>query len=313
MKLDEIITTLSRNDLTELPVEALKAARQHWSELQPVIEELMLTFIEKEALTDPEYHLLFFGICLIIDRKQFSSFDYLVNLTNKEDCDSPLELLLGDFIASELSTAYYILAQGKPEKLCHLINSERAGEIVKMSALTALFAQYHTKQIDRETLNLRIPAFIDNLVTHDQSMALNELVNLLICHEFNQYHAQFVELVKTKVIDEDPLENQCIIDWDNNFIGYSEWDSGLISGDYDILDALSHWDGFNPESDLSDAELMDIFGDLMNTPEELDDIDFGSYLDSYEIKEPYIAEVKAGRNDPCPCGSGKKFKKCCLM
>jgi SEC-C motif-containing protein len=23
-------------------------------------------------------------------------------------------------------------------------------------------------------------------------------------------------------------------------------------------------------------------------------------------------EKKTGRNDPCPCGSGKKFKKCCL-
>jgi len=23
-------------------------------------------------------------------------------------------------------------------------------------------------------------------------------------------------------------------------------------------------------------------------------------------------EVKVGRNDPCPCGSGKKYKKCCL-
>jgi len=22
--------------------------------------------------------------------------------------------------------------------------------------------------------------------------------------------------------------------------------------------------------------------------------------------------VKVGRNDPCPCGSGKKYKKCCL-
>jgi len=21
---------------------------------------------------------------------------------------------------------------------------------------------------------------------------------------------------------------------------------------------------------------------------------------------------RAGRNDPCPCGSGKKYKKCCL-
>jgi SWIM/SEC-C metal-binding protein len=24
-----------------------------------------------------------------------------------------------------------------------------------------------------------------------------------------------------------------------------------------------------------------------------------------------IAEKRAGRNEPCPCGSGKKFKKCC--
>ena len=26
---------------------------------------------------------------------------------------------------------------------------------------------------------------------------------------------------------------------------------------------------------------------------------------------PYIAPPKVGRNEPCPCGSGKKFKKCC--
>ncbi len=25
-----------------------------------------------------------------------------------------------------------------------------------------------------------------------------------------------------------------------------------------------------------------------------------------------IPHAKAGRNDPCPCGSGKKYKKCCL-
>jgi len=22
-------------------------------------------------------------------------------------------------------------------------------------------------------------------------------------------------------------------------------------------------------------------------------------------------EIEVGRNDPCPCGSGRKFKKCC--
>jgi uncharacterized protein YchJ len=25
-----------------------------------------------------------------------------------------------------------------------------------------------------------------------------------------------------------------------------------------------------------------------------------------------VRQVKIGRNDPCPCGSGKKFKRCCI-
>ena len=46
-------------------------------------------------------------------------------------------------------------------------------------------------------------------------------------------------------------------------------------------------------------------------------------LDDRSLIEPYMAEIsslmsqkpresefKAGRNDPCPCGSGQKFKKC---
>lgn len=28
-------------------------------------------------------------------------------------------------------------------------------------------------------------------------------------------------------------------------------------------------------------------------------------------KTTYINEKKIGRNEPCPCGSGKKYKKCC--
>ena len=27
--------------------------------------------------------------------------------------------------------------------------------------------------------------------------------------------------------------------------------------------------------------------------------------------KPIRADKKVGRNDPCPCGSGKKYKKCC--
>jgi len=30
-----------------------------------------------------------------------------------------------------------------------------------------------------------------------------------------------------------------------------------------------------------------------------------------EVTPPLAVQGKVGRNDPCPCGSGKKFKKCC--
>ena len=42
---------------------------------------------------------------------------------------------------------------------------------------------------------------------------------------------------------------------------------------------------------------------------------FDSYSDlndDMEDNQPFIRETpKVGRNDPCPCGSGKKYKKCC--
>ena len=31
----------------------------------------------------------------------------------------------------------------------------------------------------------------------------------------------------------------------------------------------------------------------------------------FEPALPFVRDEKVGRNDPCPCGSGKKFKKCC--
>lgn len=33
--------------------------------------------------------------------------------------------------------------------------------------------------------------------------------------------------------------------------------------------------------------------------------------DAEEVRQPVRAENKIRRNDPCPCGSGKKYKKCC--
>ena len=36
----------------------------------------------------------------------------------------------------------------------------------------------------------------------------------------------------------------------------------------------------------------------------------GESEDVSTAKEPVRAEKRVGRNDPCPCGSGKKYKNC---
>lgn len=32
----------------------------------------------------------------------------------------------------------------------------------------------------------------------------------------------------------------------------------------------------------------------------------------FRKSRPIVRDYKIGRNDPCPCGSGLKYKKCCL-
>ena len=52
--------------------------------------------------------------------------------------------------------------------------------------------------------------------------------------------------------------------------------------------------------------------ELQLDDESVDDRDVNSVRDHFVAEQPFTAEPKVGRNDPCSCGSGKKFKKCCL-
>jgi len=77
---------------------------------------------------------------------------------------------------------------------------------------------------------------------------------------------------------------------------------------------------------FGEPDKLDRLEDILNISERYEQItstwagynedDYGLPLDFDDYDEPTImpvrAEPKIGRNDPCPCGSGKKYKKCCL-
>lgn len=62
------------------------------------------------------------------------------------------------------------------------------------------------------------------------------------------------------------------------------------------------------EKRLKDSEL-DEFSKRTRSKEDIEAEE--ELLKKSEKVEPIKAEQEPGRNDPCPCGSGKKYKKCC--
>ena len=50
---------------------------------------------------------------------------------------------------------------------------------------------------------------------------------------------------------------------------------------------------------------------IVEKPQERTDILNASHGDEEAVKKPKVNKEKIGRNDLCPCGSGKKYKHCC--
>jgi hypothetical protein len=81
------------------------------------------------------------------------------------------------------------------------------------------------------------------------------------------------------------------------------------NSNYQMVDDYISWFVNAPEPDTED----DLDVDRDEEFEEEEDGEFDDEVaDDPEEESPPPARQKVGRNDPCPCGSGKKFKKCCL-
>jgi hypothetical protein len=78
-------------------------------------------------------------------------------------------------------------------------------------------------------------------------------------------------------------------------------------GQYEQVRIRENFDDDEEDEDFDDGEWEDEWED------ELDE----DYYDDEDFAVPPVLPIRkegpdVGRNDPCPCGSGKKYKKCCL-
>lgn len=99
-----------------------------------------------------------------------------------------------------------------------------------------------------------------------------------------------------------------------DFIDYLLWRIKYHAHIYssDELDVLENYYLNNKVTTKSDSSDTIIFP---NGPSLIDKIYFEKHGVPYSLpvlNPKTVRRKKIGRNDPCPCGSGKKYKKCCL-
>lgn len=111
-----------------------------------------------------------------------------------------------------------------------------------------------------------------------------------------------------------------------HFTVVEEWCFGYMRGV-----GLTDWSAL-PEALKADLETISLHGTEENFArlDEMDEEEYNKSVDAIrpaalrlydywsanpqqpEVQQPIVNGVKVGRNDPCPCGSGRKFKSCCL-
>ena len=189
--------------------------------------------------------------------------------------------------------------------------------------MEAVFAQYEMNIIDKVELSehvtrwlasfLAIPCSINNFL-------ISALADACIQYQLDDFKNQFLSLCNKNLFDEGRFKQEEVKAW-NKMDGLSFIASGLVQTEFDLIDTLQSWiddedDSVNESLDdtildsLSNDEL-DVFDSLMGEGGLLSNIlyDEQTILDN---SVPVSSLPTAGRNDPCPCGSGKKYKKCCL-
>ena len=129
------------------------------------------------------------------------------------------------------------------------------------------------------------------------------------------------ELTGEDALHEDELDVGA--DWAHGFFSAvmlreAEWDAWLDAHDwiediFDALDRLASGEAINPDNPTAEAMPVDYrerLGIVIDIPGMMADLNHHR-VEALTPRTPIRADDGPGRNDPCPCGSGKKYKKCC--
>jgi hypothetical protein len=245
-----------------------------------------------------------YAVMLLAEFKESKAHSLILQLFSLSE--DVVDDLFGDLVTDELSYILYSTFAGSPEGIQALIRQKDADLYVRASAVDALALLVVDQKLDRsEVLDFLSSLFEGNEAEEDSefwgfiagtilTLYPAEKMDIIesayqrgLIADFIITLSEFKETVRTSSIEEclKDLKEELDETLKQTFEERIDWFTNPIS------------DNFFLDEDFDEDDFLD------------DDFEAGPY----GWNTPYVREeAKIGRNELCPCGSGKKYKKCCL-
>lgn len=308
MTADEILDELAFYS-GEFPRAAVEAAVERREEIVPGLLRVLDEVIEEpEALRDPDFMGHLYSLYLLSQFREPAVFPRVLRLVRL-----PPDLVddaLGDLVTGDLPRMLAFLADGDVASIRALVEDPVVDEWVRGSAVRALEELVHAGQLSREAVVAYLGELLGGGLEREYSNVWDCVVLAAVDLHATELEAEvqraFAEgLVDPYFISPEEVARELAEERDVVLQRSRHGSRGPIE---DTVEEMSWWACF--QDDYRNSSTSSPEGPPPAAPfaPSAPSGSGGSFW-----PEPYVREGrKVGRNDPCPCGSGKKHKKCCL-
>lgn len=269
---------------------------------------------EKLGWDESRTSFVIHAIYLLGELKASESFKVICNCLSQEE--EYLDVHIGDFLTGMLWEPIYKMCPTNFEAFKQFLFQPTSNPFPKSNIFEVLEQLIlHQPKYKQEVVDW----FSDVMssIINDGIEILNkdkDLIALLVISSAETRAKELIPKIE-KIFELDYVEDNFILDieevwevFDDNYIQPRKIEVLSIKERYKKI--TETWASYvDPEAFEREERLFEeTFSDDSLNPFDPDD-PFGFYPESV-VKS--IDSHKIGRNDPCPCGSGKKYKKCCL-
>jgi hypothetical protein len=296
MSPNEVLIELAK-DRTTHPLEALGSADAHRGVLvQPLLDVLDRCVTHPDTASEEEAQLFSYALYLLAKWRETRAYPLVIRWLSLSDRASTG--LSGDVSTQDGARILAAVCDGDLEPIKRLVLNRDADEFSRGVAVAALALLAVWAEVPRNA----ILSYFAWLAREGLERRTNYVWGALAA-ESADIEALDVFPDLRRAYEEGLIDPQVI--------GRSELDDVEASPRGAVLERMK--ERHPPIDDVAEAtSWWARFGRLAShrRAEELALAAAREFDDDAPV-EPYRAPPKVGRNEPCPCGSGKKFKKCC--